>query len=690
MTLKLERMLAVLILIISVESLNAADYPTPVPGPTAMGARYSTYHGAYYNNKSRRALADQVFVPLNTVVANVDFALTPGSGAIEGRVSVAGTNQPLENVLVQAMGNFGDEWSSFWAATLTGSDGRYRLEGLPAYNAYTVGTFFPEQPSNYITEYYRNKNASTADPVAVTAGQTTYNIDFDLPVGGIIMGNVVRNDDGAALEGEWVYAFNQTTGASGYAVIDAAGNYAIKGLAPSDYVVYIYGLDWELVNLYYNHKLSMLTADLVTVAAGDNPPPSQRNINFRVPIGGMISGHIVHTAPGATCNGLFVSATLQNGSYHTRFAYADCLGHYRLQGLPTGTYTVMVSEIPATVTGVAVVAPNETSQINFETCPATAGRGEIRGRVTIQASGQPLVNLPLHAYPLSGGSEPLATCTDSDGRYRLCNVYPGSYAVRVMAPETRWIAEYHNNCIEYDAATPVTVTDSQITRNIDFQLRYGGVVTGHVTDARTGQSLANWPVTVDYQTTTPLQASTVTTDELGMYSCEYLESGGLPDRNYYVRANHSTTVEVATATPAAPTPTLTPTIGPSPTQYQCEQTGVTVVMPSSYYRAGDSCWVVALVCNAETVPLTGYPLFCILEVYGSYFFGPSFGTEFDNYLAVCPSFEPDTTAITILSQFSWPNGAGSAAGINWHGALTNPEMTDLYGEMSTFTFGWGE
>ena len=36
------------------------------------------------------------------------------------------------------------------------------------------------------------------------------------------------------------------------------------------------------------------------------------------------------------------------------------------------------------------------------------------------------------------------------------------------------------------------------------------------------------------------------------------------------------------------------------------------------------------------------------------------------------------------------SGAGTASGIIWYAALTDPGMTTLYGEMDTWTFGWSE
>ena len=139
---------------------------------------------------------------------------------------------------------------------------------------------------------------------------------------------------------------------------------------------------------------------------------------------------------------------------------------------------------------------------------------------------------------------------------------------------------------------------------------------------------------------------------------------------------------------SSPTPTASSSPTPSPTSSQCTTTGVEIIMPSEIFKAGDMCNCHAILCNAEGHTISGYPLFVLLDVYGSYFFAPSFNETFDNYLAAYPSFSEGTTDIEVLPDFEWPENAGSINGILWYGAMTTPEMTDLFGTMGTFQFGW--
>jgi len=109
-------------------------------------------------------------------------------------------------------------------------------------------------------------------------------------------------------------------------------------------------------------------------------------------------------------------------------------------------------------------------------------------------------------------------------------------------------------------------------------------------------------------------------------------------------------------------------------------------MPSQYYQAGDLCFCNVYICNNTENTLTENPLFVILDVFGSYFFAP----DFKSYDFYSTTFPPGETKIEVLPEFKWPEGAGSAGDIKWYAAMTNPEITELYGEMDTWSFGWGD
>lgn len=106
------------------------------------------------------------------------------------------------------------------------------------------------------------------------------------------------------------------------------------------------------------------------------------------------------------------------------------------------------------------------------------------------------------------------------------------------------------------------------------------------------------------------------------------------------------------------------------------------------YEAGDTCACRVMVCNAAGQSLTGYPLFVVLEVYGMYFYGPSFGTTIDSYVTLYPEFEPGMQVVTVIPEFSWPSNVGTANGLMFHAALLTPDMNALMGQMDSWEFGW--
>jgi aminopeptidase N len=118
--------------------------------------------------------------------------------------------------------------------------------------------------------------------------------------------------------------------------------------------------------------------------------------------------------------------------------------------------------------------------------------------------------------------------------------------------------------------------------------------------------------------------------------------------------------------------------------------GVELWMPGTLFTPGDTCSCRVFVTNAETDSLEMYPLFVILDVFGSYYFAPTF-SEYDTYLALYPSFSTGVTEIEILPEFEWPGGeTGTVSGVRWYAALTDPGITGIFGSMDMWEFGWDD
>nr|HPQ41175.1 hypothetical protein [bacterium] len=120
----------------------------------------------------------------------------------------------------------------------------------------------------------------------------------------------------------------------------------------------------------------------------------------------------------------------------------------------------------------------------------------------------------------------------------------------------------------------------------------------------------------------------------------------------------------------------------------CEEMGVTLELSRTTFHAGDLFTCTARVCNNSGDAVTGYPLAVLLDVYGDYFWAPSFSTEFDSYLDVYPVFPGGVTEIDVVPPFQWPAGSGAAQDIRFYAALLDPGMRMIMGHWDMVTFGW--
>ena len=143
-----------------------------------------------------------------------------------------------------------------------------------------------------------------------------------------------------------------------------------------------------------------------------------------------------------------------------------------------------------------------------------------------------------------------------------------------------------------------------------------------------------------------------------------------------------TPTPVPTDTPTVPSQTPvspSPTAPPSSTLIRC-----TIVMPDCLFSPGDTCWCSVIILNRSDETYSDIPLFVILDVYDTFFFAPKFG-QFGYYTI---QLEPGEKEIEVLPEFRWPDDVAPASGIIWYAAMTDPDITQLWGEMDSFPFGW--
>lgn len=208
----------------------------------------------------------------------------------------------------------------------------------------------------------------------------------------------------------------------------------------------------------------------------------------------------------------------------------------------------------------------------------------------------------------------------------------------------------------YDCGTPVPSTTPTVTSTPSSPTP---------TDTPTPSS----PVPTTTPTDSPTQPTTTQTPPSATPTASPVPS------NTPIPASSTPTAE-ATETPIMLTPTPV-----------CHFYGVTITMPSHFFRLNQQCWLNAEVCNPGPTSHAQVYLFVILEVYGSYFFYPLWTQDLQ--YSVINDFIPGYhQVIEAIPTFNWPPGTGYADRLLFIGGLTDPGITNLIGNLAIWEFGY--
>jgi protocatechuate 3,4-dioxygenase beta subunit len=193
--------------------------------PTGSGLTPQYYDGQYLFD-----LADPVFVPATTEVADVDFQLEPGA-ELSGTVTDQG-GAPLAGVIVSAQG---DDFGSF-AETTTAANGTWTLDGLLP-GDYRL-RFDPSSATpGVLGEWYDNS--------PTFAGATVISLDSGEVMGGIVtdlspaasLSGTVTGLDGLPDRDVVVFATTPAGQPVAQAITTFNGEYSMVGLPAGNYLV---------------------------------------------------------------------------------------------------------------------------------------------------------------------------------------------------------------------------------------------------------------------------------------------------------------------------------------------------------------------------------------------------------------------------------------------------------------------
>jgi len=138
-----------------------------------------------------------------------------------------------------------------------------------------------------------------------------------------------------------------------------------------------------------------------------------------------------------------------------------------------------------------------------------------------------------------------------------------------------------------------------------------------------------------------------------------------------------------TPIPFTPTPPVT---SPTPTPTPPMESGITIATNLTEYHTGDPFLCTTTIVN--TGPAINVDEYIVLDVYGSYWFWPDWGSEpgFQNRDLTEDSVYPDE----VILEFVWPDVTGSVSGIKFWAALLDAASGDLFGGYGVTEWGYSE
>lgn len=273
---------------------------------------------------------------------------------------------------------------------------------------------------------------------------------------GLHVAGVVVTDSGAPVPDADVRAASAVSGSGGFRATktDASGSFSFDSIAPGHYA-------------FTASKAGYADGSLTDFDVSSNAP-----IRIALKTGGVIYGHVTGLGPDDLQH-VTVTARNNNGNGE---AAVDGSGSYRIVGAPTGTVRVSadlmraIGNAQTTDPQTIDVEPGASVQVDLAFNSSTI----VRGRVT--RDGAALAGATVSFFPTDRAAAQVSISTDDAGNYTAAGLSTGSYSVMVL--DTTRMNPFSTQYNVNGSAT------------FDIDIKTAGV-TGHVTDAGSGDPVAN-------------------------------------------------------------------------------------------------------------------------------------------------------------------------------------------------------
>jgi hypothetical protein len=401
----------------------------------------------YYGDT--RDLEEATVISLNRQqeVTGIDFRLEYG-GVIGGRAYASKNREPIAGLRIIAENQTRQEPPFF---TITDSQGFFTLQGLTQ-GLYTVETqpgkeegSQSRQRKAYVMQFHEDRyDRELADKLEVVPGSVFTGINFAMVEGASISGTVRSRYHSRPLSQVLLrtQSVAKTVLKPLQGVSDGEGNFLIENLPPGDYVLdtSVPEAIQRIINSFYHDKLSLETADRVTLAEGEKA----RHIDFDLPMGGTIRGSLkvqdsdYALAPAGKSVSLKRQGPDREGFGRKQFKLKPD-GSFLLERTPPGQYTLTPvlddpNLIPQANAQEKIVEVAEGSLIDGVEFPLDVV-GSISGTVTAQGKNLDLSRLVLMVIKSKDNSRSYFDLPSE--KYTVAGLEPGKYMLVLMTrPES--------------------------------------------------------------------------------------------------------------------------------------------------------------------------------------------------------------------------------------------------------------
>jgi hypothetical protein len=437
------------------------------------------YVDQYWDHSNGPVNADIVTVTAPDDTFGIDFDLADGS-YITGTVKDSVSEQPVPEISMKAY-NSAEEKMRIEATTK--QDGSFVL------GAYRSGDYYvradPVYPDGYMDMFYPSAfNFSDASTVTISPPKPTAEVDFLIPAGSYIRGNVL--DETAApipdikmkfYDSDWEFYDLAVSNSK------SNGDYLSGALKPGSYFVKAVPVyPQPFVDEYYLDAIEPEDATAVEVVLTQETT----GIDFSLQSGGYLLGTVRDEQSGNAINDIDMDLYDSLWNWVDYSDHTDTEGSFLVGAIPFGQYFLRCD--PSETQGyqpefyddafwqsdatlIELTDSGNVADLDFD---LIAG-GKVTGRVTDEIQEIPVPDVAIEVYSQEWDLLPLhPENTGSDGMYTAYGIPSGNYYIKAAPPgESGYFEEYYQEAAEPDDATLVNVTAGSTTASIHFTLMPG-------------------------------------------------------------------------------------------------------------------------------------------------------------------------------------------------------------------------